>query len=42
MIKRRRGSTHDLGPNIKVEWKRPDKNKDDKKKTISDWVKKNA
>lgn len=42
MIKRRQGSTHDLGPNIKVKWKKPVQNGEVKKKTISDWTKKNA
>lgn len=43
MIKDRRGSTHDLGPNIKVKWNKPATTEPKKNKNkIEDWVKKDA
>lgn len=43
MIKKREGSTHDLGPNIKVKWeKKAASEKPKKNRRIEDWAIKNA
>ena len=43
MIKERRGSTHDLGPNIKVKWNKPATlGPEKKKRRVEDWLKRDA